>query len=142
MTPLRMRRLLYVAALIIGSGTVVALVGFALKQNINLFYTPTELLAGQAPIGRSIRVGGYVVAGTVAKNTDLQVKFEVTDFKNKVFVNYQGILPDLFREGQGVVVNGNLNTKGVFIASQVVTKHDANYKPPELSGMQEVPNDS
>jgi cytochrome c-type biogenesis protein CcmE len=105
-----------------------------LRGNINLFFPPAQVAAGKAPIGPLIRVGGMVVDGSVHRSeTDLQVRFEVTDFQATVAVVYVGILPDLFDEGQGAVAAGRLNEQGVLEATEVLAKHDENYMPPEVA---------
>jgi cytochrome c-type biogenesis protein CcmE len=115
-------------------GTAVGLTLYALQQNINLFYSPSQIVAGEAPQGRSIRVGGLVVAGSVQRDSQsLQVGFTLTDNLNRVKVRYEGILPDLFREGQGIVARGRLTPNGVIQAQEVLAKHDENYMPPEVA---------
>jgi cytochrome c-type biogenesis protein CcmE len=110
-----------------------ALVLYALRQNISLFYTPTQVTAGEAPHQHSIRVGGMVEKGSIIRSTQgLKVQFRVTDFKQTITVTYTGILPDLFREGQGVVAEGQLVDNQHFRATQILAKHDANYMPPEV----------
>lgn len=133
MNPVRKRKLLVLLFMATILGLVTALVLYALKQNINLFYTPTEVVEGKASLNRTIRLGGMVVKGSIvrAKN-DLGVQFQLTDFKQTVTVNYQGILPDLFREGQGIVALGLLSDNRHFKAEEVLAKHDANYMPPEV----------
>ena len=110
------------------------LTSYALRGNINLFYSPSEVAAGEAPTDRSIRVGGMVVEGSVARARDkLETRFIVTDFASSVTVTYDGILPDLFAEGEGVVATGILGANGVVTASEVLAKHDENYMPPEVA---------
>jgi len=104
---------------------------YALRQNINLFYTPTQIVSGSAPLNKSLRVGGMVVKNSVVRN-GLTVGFQLTDFKQSVKVTYTGILPDLFREGQGVVVLGKVGGVGEIKAQEVLAKHDANYMPAEV----------
>jgi cytochrome c-type biogenesis protein CcmE len=115
-------------------------VGFALKsldQNIMFFFTPTEVVSGKAPTDKLFRMGGMVVAGSVDRPGDgLTVRFDLTDNERVVTVRFAGILPDLFREGQGIIANGKLNESGDFIAEEVLAKHDENYMPPELADMQ------
>ncbi len=133
MNPKRKQRLMIILGLLIGLGITAGLVMYALSQNINLFFTPTQIAKGEAPPAQIVRVGGMVAEGTVKRNLQtLEVAFDVTDFERSVPVTYQGILPDLFREGQGVVVQGRV-TEGQFIASQVLAKHDENYMPPEVT---------
>jgi len=137
MHPVRRKRLLAVAFLLVGAGVTVALVLRALNENINLFYPPEKIVSGEAPLDARIRAGGMVADGSV-KHADegLFVRFGVTDHAGSdFFVEYEGMLPDLFREGQGVLVTGRLRADGVFMAEEVLAKHDENYMPPELDGM-------
>ena len=134
MNPVRKKRLYIVLAIIAGVGIAVALALSALQQNINLFYTPTQIANGEAPEGTRIRAGGLVETGSVQRSSDsLSVSFRVTDGVETVTINYQGILPDLFREGQGIVALGRVNADGVLVADEVLAKHDENYMPPEVS---------
>ncbi|HLT14204.1 cytochrome c maturation protein CcmE [Marinobacter sp. SS5-14b] len=134
MHPIRKKRLTIVLFLVAGLAIAVGLTTYALRQNINLFYDPTEIAAGNAPVDVRIRAGGMVEAGSVVRDTEtLKVEFKVTDFSASVPVEYVGILPDLFAEGQGVVAMGRLNNEGVFVADQVLAKHDENYMPPEVA---------
>ncbi len=133
MHPARKRKLTVVILLVFLLSIATALVLFALRQNISLFYSPTQLAEGQGPTNQMIRVGGMVVKGSVIRNSgDLKVRFKITDFKNTVEVEYKGILPDLFREGQGIVAQGRLLTPTQFNAVEVLAKHDENYMPPEV----------
>ena len=133
MHPIRRQRLIIVLLVVIGAGAAVGLTAFAMRENINLFYPPADIVAGKAPVGKKIRAGGMVVEDSVRRATDsLQVRFEVTDYKARVPVVYTGILPDLFAEGQGVVASGSLDEQGVFQATEVLAKHDENYMPPEV----------
>lgn len=110
-----------------------ALVLYALRQNISLFYSPSQAVAGQAPLHHAIRVGGMVEKGSIIRAAQgLEVQFKITDFEKTITVTYLGILPDLFREGQGIVAEGQLIDNHSFRASQVLAKHDANYMPPEV----------
>jgi cytochrome c-type biogenesis protein CcmE len=132
LTPKRKKTLFILLAIVIGIGIAVGLALYALRQNINLFYTPTQLVEHQAPEGRHIQAGGLVVKGSLQRSTDsLTVRFIITDLKNQVDVTYTGILPDLFREGQGVVVTGRYEN-GVVVADQVLAKHDEKYMPPQV----------
>lgn len=134
MKPLRKRRLMFVLSIVIGLGAAVGLALFAMQQNINLFYSPEEIASGKAPVGPLIRVGGLVVKGSVKRDPDsLKVMFDLTDNADSVTVSYEGILPDLFREGQGIVTMGNLQEDGSFVASEVLAKHDENYMSPEVA---------
>lgn len=134
MKPFRKRRLTFVISIILGLGAAVGLGLFAMKQNINLFYSPNEIVAGKAPVGPLIRLGGLVVVGSINRhNKNLDVSFELTDNAENVLVKFDGILPDLFREGQGIVTMGFLQPDGSFKASQVLAKHDENYMSPEVA---------
>jgi len=117
----------------LGVAIAIGLIMYALRQNINLFFTPSEIAADQAPIGQRIRVGGLVLAGSVERSqTSLYVEFTLTDTSEEVRVTYEGILPDLFREGQGIIAEGEIGADGVVKAHQVLAKHDENYTPPEV----------
>ena len=134
MTP-RRKRILFIAAIVAGMGVSTALILTAFEKNLMYFYSPSEVFAGAAPSGRAFRIGGLVVPGSVQRVPDsLVMKFALTDTANEVTVRYEGILPDLFREGQGIVANGKLGRDGVFDAAQVLAKHDENYMPPEVKG--------
>jgi cytochrome c-type biogenesis protein CcmE len=112
-----------------------------LSGNINLFYSPSEVASGEAPLERKLRVGGMVVEGSVERASDrLETRFDVTDFVHSVTVSYDGILPDLFAEGEGVVATGVLGPDGVVTASEVLAKHDENYMPPEVAEALEKAN--
>ncbi|NWL78636.1 cytochrome c maturation protein CcmE [Pseudomonas taiwanensis] len=134
MNPVRKKRLFIILAILAGVGIAVALALSALQQNINLFYTPTQIANGEAPQDTRIRAGGMVEKGSVQRSGDsLDVQFVVTDFAKSVTIRYHGILPDLFREGQGIVALGKLNGDGVLVADEVLAKHDENYMPPEVT---------
>ena len=106
----------------------------AFEENLLYFYSPTQVKAGEAPASHYFRVGGLVVAGSVKREPDsLKIAFDVTDNKETMSVEYTGILPDLFREGQGIVAMGNLQPDGRFVAQEVLAKHDENYMPPEVA---------
>ena len=129
----RKQRLYLGILLLTGLSIAVGLTLMALKQNINLFFTPTQIIAGEAPQGVAFRIGGMVVDDSVVRSEkDLSVMFEVTDTAKRVPVRYVGILPDLFREGQGVVALGRLEGS-TFVASEVLAKHDENYMAPEAA---------
>ncbi|MEM9620992.1 MAG: cytochrome c maturation protein CcmE [Pseudomonadota bacterium] len=137
MNPKRKRRLYMVVFLLVTmSGTTAALM-LALEQNINMFYPPEEVVSGVAPVNVPIRAGGMVAEGSVQRSLDsLAVRFVLTDHQGADFeVMYDGILPDLFREGQGILVQGELQADGNFVAREVLAKHDENYMPPELLDM-------
>lgn len=130
----RQRRLLWVLAGVVLVATAVTLVLRALNDNLMFFYSPSQVQAGAAPQGAVFRLGGLVEAGSVQRGADgVQVRFIVTDQVQRVPVQYQGLLPDLFREGKGVVVSGRLESAGLFRASEVLAKHDENYMPPEAA---------
>lgn len=133
MKPHRRKRLAIVVFIAAGLGIATALTLYALGQNINLFYTPSQIVKGEVSEGRHIRVGGMIKEGSVESQDDsLEVRFIATDYANDVWIHYEGILPDLFREGQGVVVEGRVGPGGVFEASRVIAKHDENYMSPEV----------
>ena len=134
MHPQRKQRLLIIIFILIVASLAAGLLGYALKENINLFYPPADIAAGKAPVGKAIRAGGMVQEGSVVRASDsLKMRFVVTDYSAVVTVEYEGILPDLFAEGEGVVASGKLGEDGVFYASEVLAKHDENYMPPEVS---------
>jgi cytochrome c-type biogenesis protein CcmE len=105
----------------------------AFRSNLVFFYTPSQIAVGEAPVGRGFRLGGLVEQGSVRRTQAVKVAFVVTDTAHRVTVSYSGILPDLFREGKGVVVEGSLAHDGVFQATGVLAKHDENYMPPEAA---------
>ncbi|MDC9715182.1 MAG: cytochrome c maturation protein CcmE [Gammaproteobacteria bacterium] len=127
----RQNRMIFVGLLIAGAILAVTLLFQALGTNSNYFYSPTEVTQGKAPVDRSFRLGGLVAVGSF-KREDLKSTFEVTDNKNKFTIQYTGILPDLFREGQGIITTGSL-VGGIFMATEVLAKHDENYMPPEVA---------
>jgi cytochrome c-type biogenesis protein CcmE len=130
----RHRRLLFIAAGLGAIAIATALVLNAFRSNLVFFFSPSQIAAGEAPKDRAFRVGGLVEAGSVRRQGDgITVQFVVTDTARSVPVVYKGILPDLFREGKGVVAEGRLGTDGVFRAEQVLAKHDENYMPPEAA---------
>ena len=139
MNPKRRNRLVVLLFLLTGAAVTVGLTLAALNENLNLFYPPDKVVSGEAPTGTHIRAGGMVMDGSVARGANgLDVSFMLTDYEGSEFeVRYSGILPDLFREGQGVLVQGELAPDGVFHAQEVLAKHDENYMPPELAGMHE-----
>ena len=134
MHPKRKKRLYLIALMVTGVGIGIALALNAFNDNLMFFYSPTEVVAGQAPSGHPIRVGGLVTEGSVERQLDgLTVHFDITDNAETVTIRYTGILPDLFREGQGIVARGKLDVDGVFVADEVLAKHDENYMPPEVA---------
>jgi cytochrome c-type biogenesis protein CcmE len=133
MTPKRKRLWLVVGSLAV-LGFAATLVLTALNDNIVFFYSPTQMVEKQIPPERRFRMGGLVEAGSVTKSADGQeTRFRVTDTNKTVDVVYRGLLPDLFREGQGVVAEGSLGSDGVFAAREILAKHDENYMPPEVA---------
>lgn len=118
---------------------VVALVLYALSQNINLYYSLEEVNSNLAPINTKIRIGGMIKPKSIIKGHNLDIKFQITDYKNDITVNYTGILPDLFKEQQGIVVLGKLIDKNNFNAEQVLAKHDEKYMPREVADSLQQP---
>lgn len=134
MNPIRKQRLYALIAILIGSLLATWLVVSALSENMNLFYSPTEIKEANLDQGTLIRAGGMVKAGSIIKSKDsLDVSFTVTDYQNDLLIKYEGILPDLFAENAGVVVRGTLTPEGDFLAIEVLAKHDENYMPPEVA---------
>ena len=130
----RSKRKLMVIMVVLGVALATVLGLTAFEENILYFYSPTQIKNGEAPATRNFRVGGLVVEGTVERASEsLLVKFDLTDGAEVMSVEYSGILPDLFREGQGIVAIGALNNKNVFVANEVLAKHDENYMPPEVA---------
>ena len=122
--------MMLVVMLVAGAILAVTLIFQALGSKANYFYSPTEVAEGKAPLDRSFRLGGLVVVGSF-KREDLKSTFDVTDNKRTFTIQYTGILPDLFREGQGIITTGSLKN-GIFVATEVLAKHDENYMPPEV----------
>lgn len=122
------QRLWYISTIVLVLATAMGLVLYALRQNINLFYTPSELTNKQQLYGQRIQLGGYVVKNSVKHDKNHRVSFDVTDRQQSLHVTYQGMLPNLFREGQGVVITGTYQAQGLK-ATQVLAKHDAKYMP-------------
>ena len=133
MTP-RRRRMVLVGLIVLGVGAATAFALTAFKDNLLYYYPPTDVTAGKAPTDRVFRLGGMVEEGSVKRETgSMEVRFVVTDFHQDVTVSYSGVLPDLFREGQGVITRGKLGSDGVFVAQEVLAKHDEKYMPPEVA---------
>ncbi|GIR92862.1 MAG: cytochrome c-type biogenesis protein CcmE [Thiotrichaceae bacterium] len=129
-------RLYFVIALLLGVVIAASLIIYGLSKNMVYFYTPTQVINKEAPINKSIRVGGMVVPGSIIKSkSSLNVIFQINDLKNTISISYDGLLPDLFGENQGVVVTGSLDSKSNFVANEVLAKHDENYMPPEVADM-------
>jgi cytochrome c-type biogenesis protein CcmE len=139
----RRKRLLAVVAILAGVGAATALATLAFRDNLLYFYNPTQVLAGDAPGSRTFRIGGMVTEGSLQRTEGtLEVRFVVTDYRNSILVRYEGLLPDLFREGQGVIAHGRLTASGEFVADEVLAKHDENYMPPEVAESLHAPTPS
>ena len=139
MKPIRKQRIYALIAILAGSILAVGLVISALSKNLNLFYSPTDLLNNNLSSDTLIRAGGMVREGSIKRSDDsLNIEFTVTDFENDLVINYSGILPDLFSEKAGVVVQGYLENEGTFRAVEVLAKHDENYMPPEVAKLMEA----
>ena len=133
MTP-RRQRMLVVGLVVAGVAAAVGLSLRAFQENLLYFYTPSQALDGEPPAGKKFRLGGLVEKGSVRRETGaLEVRFLVTDDKQRLTVAYEGVLPDLFRDGQGVIAMGQMESEGVFRAEEVLAKHDENYMPPEVA---------
>ncbi len=130
----RRQRMIFVGVIVIGVGVAALLALRAFQGNLLYFFSPSQVMAGEAPQHQNFRVGGLVVDGSVKRpGTGLTVNFDLTDTLATVSVRYTGILPDLFREGQGIVALGRLRVDGAFEAEEVLAKHDENYMPPEVA---------
>ena len=139
MPPVRRRRLLVGLLLLATAGAATALVLYALRENLNLFYTPADFAAGKVPLERTVHLGGLVERGSIERDVSgLHLRFRVSDFETQVPVAYTGLLPDLFAEGRGAVATGQLGADGVFQAVRILAKHDENYQPPGMP-MPEIP---
>ena len=126
----RRQRLILLLLALLGIGLAVGLALYALRQNVNLYYTPAQVVSGKVPMQRLFRMGGMVQRGSVHYDKKkLGVRFVLSDGRHHVSVSYRGILPDLFREGQGIVAQGKLDSEGRFVASEVLAKHDEKYMP-------------
>lgn len=133
MTP-RQRRIVLVVGILAGVSVAGALALRAFQENVMFFFDPTQVATGEAPIEQRFRLGGMVRPGTVDRTAgSMDMRFVVTDFKRDVPVVYSGVVPDLFRENQGVVAHGKLGKDGVFVADEILAKHDENYMPPEVA---------
>lgn len=134
MNPKQKRKLIAIIGLLILLAAAATLILYALKQNINLFYTPTQLLQAQYHPDQTVRIGGYVKKHSVEYDrTGQNMTFIVSDNINQLTVHYQGVLPNLFREGQGIVATGKLSDQHIFVAEQILAKHDEKYMPPVLA---------
>ena len=134
MTPTRKKRLLAILLILIGVGIAVTLFLTAFNENILFYKSPSEVLAGDYPQARNFRIGGMVKKGSINKSTtSLEVNFVVTDYAQDIKVHYTGLLPDLFRDDQGMIAIGQLDGNGIFQAEEILAKHDENYMPPEVA---------
>ena len=132
MTP-RRKRMITVVAILAGVGTATAFALQSFQKNLLYYYSPSQIQAGEAPSTRSFRVGGLVENGSLKREPgSLEVRFTLTDYAHQQSVSYTGVLPDLFREGQGVIARGKMGSDGMFVAEEVLAKHDENYMPPEV----------
>jgi cytochrome c-type biogenesis protein CcmE len=139
MTP-RRKRLFAVLAIVAGVAAATALAMLAFEDNLLYFYNPSQVKAGEAPNDRTFRIGGMVTEGSLQRTEGtLKVSFVVTDYQESIPVHYEGLLPDLFREGQGVIAHGRLTGAGEFVADEVLAKHDENYMPPEVAESLHMP---
>jgi len=130
----RHQRIVFIVGSVALLGVIIALVLNALNSNISLYVSPSDVFAGKAPQGKSFRLGGVVAEGSLKREPDgVTMRFLVTDTNKSIRVRYTGILPDLFREGRGVVAGGTIDQNGDFVASEVLAKHDENYMPPEAA---------
>ncbi len=132
MNPKRKQKLIIILGGLVALGLATGLMTYAMRENINLFYTPSQVVAGEAPMEKRIRVGGLVVVGSLVRGDGLDVTFDITDNAQTIKVRFDGILPDLFREGQGIIANGRLVAENLVQAEEVLAKHDENYMPPEV----------
>ncbi|MGZ8846076.1 MAG: cytochrome c maturation protein CcmE [Pyrinomonadaceae bacterium] len=130
----RHKRIIFIACSLAALGLATWLVLGAFRNNLVFFFSPTQVVAKEAPVGRTFRIGGLVQDGSLKRDSDgLTIRFVVTDTANTIPVAYKGILPDLFKEGRGCVAQGRVGTDGVFYADQIMAKHDENYMPPEAA---------
>ena len=135
MKPARKKRLILIGLMLVGLGLAAAFALKAFDENLMYFFSTSDVVDGKAPQNTQFRIGGMVVKGSVVRpDANLLVRFTLSDFSKEVNVEYTGILPDLFREGQGIVAKGRLDQRGVFVAEEVLAKHDENYMPPEVAG--------
>ena len=133
MTPVRRQRLILILLMVAGVATAATFALKAFDENLMYFFSTTEMAEGKAPKDAKFRLGGMVVEGSIRRpDKGIMVRFDLTDYSKQVTVEYSGILPDLFREGQGIVANGRLNKDNIFVAEEVLAKHDENYMPPEV----------
>ena len=134
MHPKRKQRLYVVLSILFGTAMAAFLVFKGLSENINLFYSPSDLKKEKISVDNQIRVGGMVKKDSINKESNsLRISFVITDFEEDLLITYEGILPDLFSEEAGIVAKGKINEQGIFIANEVLAKHDENYMPPEVA---------
>jgi cytochrome c-type biogenesis protein CcmE len=134
MHPARARRLTLVIIMVVGVFIAGGFTFFAFQENLMMYFTPSEVIAGKAPVGQRFNMGGMVAEGSVVKSSEsVDVRFDVTDYDKTITVTFSDILPDLFREGQAVITKGKLNSDGIFVADEVLAKHDENYMPKEVA---------
>ncbi len=134
----RRQRMLFAGVILAGVAAAAALAVRGLGENMLFFFSPSQIADGEVPMDQGVRVGGLVVRGSVVRGEGLSVRFALSDGAKAVPVHYEGILPDLFREGQGIVARGRLLDHGVFVADEVLAKHDENYMPPEVAEALEI----
>lgn len=133
MTPKQKQRAIIVSALVVITLAAIGLLIYASRSELNYYYSPVEVKEGKAPLERSIRIGGLVAPGSVVKSTEkIDIAFDIMDGKDRVRVTYDKMLPDLFREGQGVIATGILTDTSNFVATEILAKHDETYMPPEV----------
>ena len=143
MHPLRKQRLYVVLSVLFGTAMAAFLIFKGLSENINLFYSPSDLKKEKINVDNQIRVGGMVKKDSINKESNsLRITFVITDFEEDLLITYEGILPDLFSEEAGIVAKGKINEEGTFIANEVLAKHDENYMPPEVAKTLKEKNDS
>jgi len=142
MRPIRRNRLILIGLMLVGLGLAASFALKAFNENLMYFFSTSDVVAGKAPANAQFRIGGMVVKGSLERpGANLLVRFKLSDFSQEVTVEYTGILPDLFREGQGIVAKGRLDGRGVFVAEEVLAKHDENYMPPEVAGSLKKPQE-
>ena len=130
----RQRRMAFVALIVAGVAGAAVFALQAFEENLLYYYSPSQVAAGEAPAARAFRVGGLVSDGSVKRESgSMEVRFDVSDYAHSVTISYSGILPDLFREGQGIIAGGRLTVDGTFVAEEVLAKHDENYMPAEVA---------
>ncbi len=132
MNPIRRQRLILIIGMLMGLSLAALLAILALKESLNLFYTPTQALEDATPLETTIRVGGIIVTGSIVKSADHKIKFDITDKHQQMTIHYQGFLPDLFKEESGIICLGQFNRQKIFHATQLLAKHSADYMPKEI----------